>query len=134
GGRSPGGVPSDDSTSAMADSRPVCVRMIVPTPVRAAFDEALEIHRAVTGHDGGIATFVEHLVAEAHAGLRPPDVDLSPVRPSEDEAARREDDLARRSDDWGGLDASVEPRDAIRLARDLLIEIERVSARPGHGS
>jgi hypothetical protein len=43
------------------------VRMLVPSPVLAAFDEAVDLFRAVEGGEATVASFVEALVAEAGA-------------------------------------------------------------------
>ena len=52
-----------------ADDEPrACARISMPRPVRVAFDEALDLHRAVSGGEASIASFVEALVAEFRAG------------------------------------------------------------------
>ena len=38
---------------------------MVPPAVRAAFDEGLDLHRAVTGSETSVASFIEALVAES---------------------------------------------------------------------
>lgn len=48
------------------------VRLLVPVPVAAAFDEALDLYRAVAGHEATVTSFVEALVADAMAGQHPP--------------------------------------------------------------
>src|SRR5712691_4922630 len=81
------------------------IRMAVPTPVRAAFDEALEIHRAVSGQQTSIVSFVEALVGEAFAGPRPPDTDVTPIQTGPDQAAL-EEHLAERTENWRFLQDS----------------------------
>ena len=46
----------------------VLVRMAVPAPVRAAFDEGLDLFRAVEGREATATSFVEALVGESLAG------------------------------------------------------------------
>lgn len=53
------------------DAQGVTVAIWAPEPVHAAFDEALELHRAVCGRDESIASFIEALVAEAANGAQP---------------------------------------------------------------
>ena len=47
--------------------RAVEVRLQVPGTVRAIFEDVLDLHRAVSGHETSTAAFVEALVAEAAA-------------------------------------------------------------------
>jgi len=51
-----------------ADDDRVLLRIASPLALLAAFDEAVDLHRAVEGSDTTIASFVEALVAEASAG------------------------------------------------------------------
>jgi hypothetical protein len=44
------------------------VRLPVPAPVLAAFDEAVDLYRAVEGTRASVTSFIEALVAEASAG------------------------------------------------------------------
>ncbi len=53
--------PDDDDDAADR----LLVRMAVPSPVLAAFDEALDLFRAVEGSQATVASFAEALVAEA---------------------------------------------------------------------
>jgi hypothetical protein len=68
-----------------------------PPAVRAAFDETLDLHRAVCGGEANLASFAEALVAEAGTG-----VDGPPERTERDEdeawdkGALRDPDMRRR--------------------------------------
>ena len=55
------------------------LRLPLPRSVRAAFDEALDLHRAVEGREASVASFVEALCAEAASGGTVPDHALDPV-------------------------------------------------------
>jgi hypothetical protein len=50
------------------DADRVLVRLPVPSPMIQAFDEALDLHRAVEGHVSSVTAFVESLVGEAQSG------------------------------------------------------------------
>ena len=50
------------------DADDVVLRLEVPPSVAAAFDEALELFRAVEGHEASVRSFVEALVADSWAG------------------------------------------------------------------
>jgi len=66
------------------------LRFPVPRAVHAAFDEALDLHRAVEGREASVASFVEALCAEATSGGTVPDDALDAVlrRPSRAERER----------------------------------------------
>jgi len=68
----------------------VTLRLPLPRSVRAAFDEALDLHRAVEGREASVASFVEALCAEAASGGTVPDDALDPVlrRPTRAERER----------------------------------------------
>ena len=55
---------STEGQEALEPDR-VQVRLTVPSAVRAAFDEVLDLHRAVTGSEASVASFIEALVAES---------------------------------------------------------------------
>ena len=78
------------------------VRLLVPAPVKAAFEETLDLHRAVEGHEATVTSFIEALVAEAHAGPHPPDADAVHVRSGAAES-QLEEILARVTDRWSRL-------------------------------
>jgi len=52
------------------------VHLAMPRTVRAAFDETLQLHRAVCGAESSTSSFVQDLVGEAYAGPHPPDPDV----------------------------------------------------------
>ena len=83
------------------------VRILVPAPVLAAFDEAVDLHRCIEGREASVTSFVEALVAEAFAGGNPPDTDRAPLNRLPDVAAV-ESALARSTDNWSHL-APVSP-------------------------
>src|SRR5438093_3352929 len=60
------------------------VRVAAPRAVVAAFDEAIDLYRAVEGSEATVTSFVEALVGEAAAGGSPPDAgrarDAEPTR------------------------------------------------------
>src|SRR3972149_9305646 len=51
------------------------LRCLMPAAVVAAFDEALDLYRAVEGHESSIAGFAEALVADAMAGPSGSDIE-----------------------------------------------------------
>jgi hypothetical protein len=87
----------------------VPVRIPVPAPVLAAFDEALALFRAVEGREATVTSFVEALVAECFAGPHPPEE----VEGSEEASSQGvrlgppvslvEGALARSTDRWSHL-------------------------------
>lgn len=74
---------AEDSPSADPDdvAGRILVRVSVPAPVLAAFDEAVDLYRAVEGGEASVTSFVEALVAESAAtGDSPADPD-TPAHP-----------------------------------------------------
>jgi hypothetical protein len=108
------------------------VRLLVPGTLRAAFDETVVLHRAASGCEATVGSFVEALVAEAHAGLRPPDVDAVPLRRTPDEALA-ERLLARTTDLWNHLQACSEIDGTMVLTWDVLERLEDIAQRAGGG-
>ncbi len=78
------------------------VRMGLPASVRDAFDGCLRLFRAVSGAELPVGEFVEALVAEAHAGIHPPDVASEPLGRSPSRA-QVEEMLERASGRWASL-------------------------------
>jgi hypothetical protein len=78
------------------------IRFPAPPPISAAFDESLDLYRAVEGYQASATTFVDALIGEACAGLDPPGVECVrlPKHPTE---ARVEEMLALATDNWRGL-------------------------------
>ncbi|MFQ6018986.1 MAG: hypothetical protein ACE5KF_12425, partial [Kiloniellaceae bacterium] len=124
-GLTAGQAPSDD-----ADDRRL-VRFPAPVPVKAAFGEAVDLHRQVEGRDATTASFVEALVAEAYAGPLPPDANVEPLRrgPSRREIETR---LAQATRRWRAL-AGTPPADVGLLAGESLRRFERIACRAGQG-
>jgi hypothetical protein len=125
--REPQAIPS----SADAGERHL-IRFLVPSPVRGCFDETLRLFRAVSGHEDTVTSFVESLVAEAHAGARPPDVDSVPLRSSRDPSAA-ERLLARCTDLWAHLPHRAGPQSQADPAVKAIAQFESLSRRAGHG-
>jgi hypothetical protein len=91
-----------DRSSESAEEDRELVRLLVPTSVKAAFEETLDLHRAVEGLEATVTSFVEALVAEGYAGPHPPDAHSVPVRSGAAES-QLEEILARVTDRWKDL-------------------------------
>ena len=133
-----------DSDAPRADdddaSRGVLVRLLVPGAVAAAFDEALDLYRALAGSQTTVTEFVEALVADAQAGPGPADAHAEPLgsgRSGDDGLVRalREQALARSTGNWRHLsnDAATSPDWAFALAGMSLAGLEDVCSRAGTG-
>jgi hypothetical protein len=73
GSHAPGGDPARPADRRTlpddADGEPSCrLRFAVPAPVKLAFEETHDLHRAVSGYEATVVEFVEALVAENTAG------------------------------------------------------------------
>jgi hypothetical protein len=108
------------------------IRFPVPAPVAAAFDETLELHRAVNGRESTVCSFVDALIAESFAGPRPPDVDRLPLRRVRDTAAI-EACLGRATNNWAGLPPAARSASATLLAAETLALLRHHAARAGVG-
>ena len=108
------------------------VRLLVPATVAEAFDEALELHRAVEGHQASVTSFIELLVAESAAGATPSDVDIAPLRTGSG-AAAREQVLARATESWSRLPPAHAAGWAFQLAEDGLETLRIVAGEAGMG-
>jgi hypothetical protein len=107
--------------------------MPVPIAIRAAFDETLCLHRAVSGRESPVTSFIEALVAEAHAGLRPPDVEsVGFIRIRGAEAAL-EQELARTTGLWSRLRDRCASGSEAALAAGALVRFTELSRRAGRG-
>jgi hypothetical protein len=108
------------------------VRLAVPKPVLAAFDETLDLYRAVEGHESTVTSFVESLVADAMAGECPPDAEQIPVRhgPGQEQI---ESALERSTDGWRHLPPPSGETSALQVAGDSLLQIDDVARRAGIG-
>jgi hypothetical protein len=119
------------------------VRISTPAPVLAAFDEAVELYRAVEGAEATITSFVEALVAEessgveglvaeASSGCAPPDADRSPMSRAAAVSAV-ESALARSTDNWRDLPATSPASWAMALAGVTLTRLREVERTAGSG-
>ncbi len=128
--RQAGATLDDDLDEVEADLHRV--RLPVPKPVLAAFDEVLELYRAVEGHESTVTSFVESLVADAMAGAGPPDTEDVPVRRGPTRALV-ESALARSTDRWRHLPAPAHDASALRQAGEMLIQFHQLARRAGEG-
>ncbi len=103
-----------------------------PPPVWVAFDETLDLYRAVEGHESTVTSFVDALVAEATTGLRPIDiVSLAPVTgPSRDAV---ESTLARTTGNWSHLPEASGDSWAFVMALRSLEAFRRLESMAGQG-
>jgi hypothetical protein len=156
GSAAPGSAAPDSVLPPLDEDR-VLVRVPVPAPVLAAFDEGVALFHAIEGRSAGATSFVEALVAESLAsglaGLTPDPVghsgqDFTGIVPPRDAPASQtpvpgpapgpiEAELARASDRWRHLPYPDPPRTtgaALGPARDALRRLQRLAAEPGEGS
>ena len=72
--------------SGVSEAAPVAsveeyqLTLVAPPDVHAAFEEALDLHRAVAGRETGLVEFVDALCAEGASGPFPFDVETKPLR------------------------------------------------------
>jgi hypothetical protein len=121
-------IPATDADDPDADR--VLVRLPVPAAVLAAFEEALELHRAVEGRGVPVTDFVEALVGEAQSGGL--DVGAELLAPLEHGTAEAhvEAALRRATDAWAGL---PEPFAGSPEGGPLLSRFAAVEAAAGSG-
>jgi len=108
------------------------VRLFVPAPVASAFDEALDLYRAVEGHHAPVTSFIEMLVAESAASATPPDVDVVPLQAGPNHA-EREQALAGATGSWSHLPQAAAAGWASQLADDGLESLRVVESEAGEG-
>ena len=121
----------DDAMDDLSDR--TLVRIPVPAPLLAAFDEALDLYRCVEGREASVTSFVEALVGEACSAGLPPDADSQPMKVSPDPAAV-EVALARSTDNWSHLPSTSPASWSLALAGvglARLRDIERVAGTGG---
>jgi len=102
----------------------VTIRFAVPRAIRAAIEEARELHRAVSGGETTTSEFIEALLAESAAG---------PVDRLQDEGwigalpspAQRESALEQKGEKWSFLKVPLEGQELCE-ARQTLDEVARV--------
>ena len=130
---------SDDAETPVGGEDPdgdrVLLRLPLPLPVRAAFDEALDLYRAVEGRDASVTSFVEALTGEARA-TRPLDTGpfVSPLIHGQDQGAV-ERVLRRSSASWASLPPPAEGREPLDLEgiEDSLVRFRDLAKAAGHG-
>ncbi|MCU0224555.1 MAG: hypothetical protein MUF27_10900 [Acidobacteria bacterium] len=146
------------------DDEPRCVvEFRLPAPIRAAFEEVIDLHRALAGRDGSLAEAIDALLAESMSGgladalARSMPGGLAPVgadrrggsdalgiarRPAgrgRARAAAREERLARATGRWAHLPSvspagpDTPPDDLLRRAASSLAEFRLLAACAGHG-
>lgn len=98
---------STNHGSEDVDDERVLVRICVPQAVSAAFEDALDLFRAVSGEEASVTAFVEALVAESFAGPSPPDAETVPLR-SAPGTSVVERALARATQNWRLLPSGSE--------------------------
>ena len=121
----------DDGMDDLSDR--TLVRIPVPAPLLAAFDEALDLYRCVEGREASVTSFVEALVGEACSAGLPPDADSQPMKVSPDPAVV-EVALARSTDNWSHLPSTSPASWSLALAGvglARLRDIERVAGTGG---
>jgi Domain of unknown function (DUF222) len=114
-----------DKEEASEDRR--TVPLAVPSPVRVAFDETLDLHRAVEGSDASVESFVEALTAETFAaGIDPaPAPAPGTRRPPRDERERAREEAGRE------LPCADRRR---RPVLEELVRLARLERTAGEGS
>jgi len=109
------------------------IRLFIPEPVRAAFDEALALYRAVVGSEATVTSFVEALAAEAAAGPGPAEIEPTPSA-SRLARAAIEEAFARSSDHWKHLRSEASDYTwGLALAGHSLARLEQLERRAGKG-
>jgi hypothetical protein len=116
-----------DDSDAAADRR--LVELPAPPAVRVAFDETLDLYRAVEGGGQSATSFVEALVAEACSGPHPPGASQRPLRSSRT-VARLEAAMAEATRRWSHLDRSATGPPP----HELLSRLGDLEGRAGRGS
>ena len=107
---------ASSEAGAAPDTDHVVLRLQLPLPVRAAFEEALDLHRAAEGRDVSAASFVEALVGETRSSHPPREgIEIARLVHSLGDAAI-EAALRRSTDTWSSLPPPHGPSVAERNA------------------
>ncbi len=128
----PAGSSQEDSSSDAPARR---VRIPLPGPLRAAFDEVVVLSRSINGGEGTLSEFIECLIAENLSGPAPPGIESSTITGG----PRRVDIegmLARITKNWLCLSESRLPSGdmpELLRAQQLLERLQKVSAVAGQG-
>jgi len=123
-------VPPDDGIDDLSDR--ALVRILVPSPLLAAFDEVVDLYRCVEGREASVTSFVEALVGEACSAGLPPDADSRPMKISPDPAVV-ETALARSTDNWSHLPSTSPASWSLALAGVSLARLRDVERVAGTG-
>ncbi len=128
-GSMPGETPGEDEDRTL-------VRLTAPLAVLAAFDEALDLYRAVEGREATVTSFVEALIAEAFSSGDLAEavdgVNQEPLGHGESVAAE-ERAHACSTRQWEQLPAVGQPDWALRLAGSSLEELRGLLGGAGRG-
>ncbi len=108
------------------------IRLIVPQAVAAAFEEALDLFRALVGSQATVESFVDALVGEAVSGPNPPDLEAVPLRKGPS-LVQVESALAHATDRGTHLPAAGQASWARALAGVDLLRFEDLADRAGTG-
>jgi hypothetical protein len=110
------------------------VRLGLPRPVRAGFEETLDLHRALAGSSRAtVGSFLEALRAETLAAGIPADVERQPGRRRASQA-EREARLARETGRWKHLGPAVCFDPQVQRLCPELQELADLDDRAGRGS
>ena len=126
---------SDVVAPSTDDDDPACrvlVRLPVPRAVRAAFDEGLDLFRAVEGTEATVTSFIDALVAESAAGGYPADASAAPLVPGPGLAVI-ESALASSTESWRHLGAPSALSWSLALSGLTLDRFEKFARQAGHG-
>jgi len=122
--------PPDDGIDDLSDR--ALVRVLVPAPLLAAFDEVVDLYRCVEGREASVTSFVEALVGEACSAGLPPDADSRPMKVSPDPAVV-ETALARSTGNWSHLPSTSPASWSLALAGVSLARLRDVERVAGTG-
>jgi len=122
--------PPDDGLDDLSDR--ALVRILVPSPLLAAFDEVVDLYRCVEGREASVTSFVEALVGEACSAGLPPDADSRPMKISPDPAVV-ETALARSTGNWSHLPSTSPASWSLALAGVSLARLRDVERVAGTG-
>ncbi|MGH9868760.1 MAG: hypothetical protein ACREAA_11435 [Candidatus Polarisedimenticolia bacterium] len=115
----------------------VQVRLPVPPTVRAAFDETLDLHRAVVGSEASVASFVRAMVAEAMTEPEPSEMaDLEGGTETLVEGLDRavvEEAREQEAGGWQELPRGGKASWALKLAGSSLERLQRLMEVAGTG-
>ena len=104
------------------DADRVLLRLPVPLPILAAFDEALDLHRAIEGRSTSVTSFVEALVGEAQSGGTDLSQGLMAPLVRGGPEATIEAALRRATDGWAALPATAVAEATASVGRFAALE------------